>query len=131
LKPILNAAVLILLGSCVSNAQEVDAYAGLGTARASSNGQQIDTFGDNTLHATPAMGGTFLDFGINVFFNKQWGAGPRLAASRKPLARSLRVASRGRFNNPPLEFVHLVRPEVGQTIAFCRLSPARSHTPRA
>jgi hypothetical protein len=74
-KPTFNAVVLILLGLGLSKAQEVDVYAGVGTARASSNGQQIDTFGDNTPHATPGMGGTFPNFGINVFLNKQWGVG--------------------------------------------------------
>jgi opacity protein-like surface antigen len=79
LKSILNAAVLLLVGLSASRlqvcAQEVDAYLGVGTARASSNGQQIDTFGDHTLHATPSLGGVLPDFGINVFFNKQVGVG--------------------------------------------------------
>lgn len=79
MKSILSAAVLLLVGLSASRlqvcAQEVDAYLGVGTTRASSNGQQIDTFGDNTLYATPKMGGVFPDFGINVLFNKQVGVG--------------------------------------------------------
>jgi hypothetical protein len=79
LKSILNVAVLLFVGFFASRqpvrAQEVDAYFGLGTARASSSGQQIETFGDKTLYATPKMGGVFTDFGVNFFFNKQVGVG--------------------------------------------------------
>jgi opacity protein-like surface antigen len=79
MKSTLNLAVLIVVGFSASrqtvDAQEVDAYVGVGTARNSSNGQQIDTFGDNTPHAAPGMGGIFTDFGINVFFNRQVGVG--------------------------------------------------------
>jgi hypothetical protein len=56
-------------------AQQVDAYIGAGTARASSNGQRIDTFGDGTLYPTAAMDGVFTDFGISVFFKPQVGVG--------------------------------------------------------
>lgn len=56
-------------------AQQVDAYLGLGTARTSSTGQRIDTFGDGTLYATPAMGGVFENFGFNLFVNRQVGVG--------------------------------------------------------
>jgi hypothetical protein len=56
-------------------AQEVDAYIGLGTAWDSSNGNQIDTFGDQTLHAAPWLAGVFPHFGVNVLFNKQFGVG--------------------------------------------------------
>jgi len=28
--------------------------------------QSIDTFGDGTLYDTPAMGGVFTDFGLNL-----------------------------------------------------------------
>ena len=79
MKSILHVAVLLLVGFSASRqparAQEVDAYVGLGTARAIPNGQQIDTFGDGTLYATPKMGGVFTDFGVNFFFNKQVGVG--------------------------------------------------------
>lgn len=79
MKSILNFAVLLFLGFFVfrqpARAQEVDGYVGLGTARASSNGQQIDTFSDMTLHPTGRLGGTFTDWGFNVFFGKQFGLG--------------------------------------------------------
>jgi opacity protein-like surface antigen len=79
MKSALNAAVLVLLGFSASmqpaRAQEVDAYFGLGEARDRSNGQQIETFGDKTLHATPRLGGVSTDFGLNFFFNKQVGIG--------------------------------------------------------
>jgi hypothetical protein len=75
----LYAAVLLSLAfsACMqpARAQEVDAYFGLGEARDRSNGQQIDTFGDKTLHATPRLGGVSTDFGLNFFFNKQVGIG--------------------------------------------------------
>jgi len=57
------------------HAQEVDAFIGLGSSFASSNGQQIDTFGDGTLHATSSLSGVFTNFGVNVFFNRQVGVG--------------------------------------------------------
>jgi hypothetical protein len=48
LKSILNVAVLLFVGLSASRqpvrAQEVDVYIGLGTAHASSNGQQIDAY---------------------------------------------------------------------------------------
>jgi hypothetical protein len=79
LKSTLNLAVSLLVGLSAFRqpvrAQEVDAYIGLGTAHANSNGQQIDTLSDNTLRATPGMGGAYTDFGINVFFNRQVGVG--------------------------------------------------------
>jgi hypothetical protein len=57
------------------HAQQVDLFLGIGTARASSNGQSIDTFGDGTLYSTPALNGVFTDFGGAVFLNKQFGVG--------------------------------------------------------
>ena len=79
MKSILHVAVLLFVWLSASRqpvrAQEVDAYIGLGTAHASSNGQQLDTFGDKTLHATRGLGGVFTDFGVNFFFNKQVGVG--------------------------------------------------------
>jgi len=79
LKPIIHVAALLFLGLFASRqlvlAQEVDGYVGLGTARAGSNGQQINTFGDGNLYATGSLGGTFTDWGFNVFFGKQVGVG--------------------------------------------------------
>jgi outer membrane protein with beta-barrel domain len=60
-------------------AQEVAAYFGLGSAYDSSNGNQIDTFGDGTLHKTPHLIGLFAELGASVFFNKHVGVGAELA----------------------------------------------------
>ncbi|HEV3330705.1 MAG TPA: hypothetical protein VG096_06980 [Bryobacteraceae bacterium] len=79
MKSICQAAVLLALGLVASlqlvRAQEVDGYVGFGTARAGSNGQQIDTFSDGTLHATGSLDGAFTDWGANVLFGKQFGVG--------------------------------------------------------
>jgi hypothetical protein len=79
LKSILHVVVLLGVGFFVSRqpvrAQEVDAFIGLGTAHVSSNGRQIDTFGDGTLQPTSGMGGVFTNFGANLFFNRQLGVG--------------------------------------------------------
>jgi hypothetical protein len=68
-------ALVTLLSSLPARAQQVDAYLGIGTARAGSNGQSINTFGDGTLYPTPALGGVFEDFGLNVFVHRQIGFG--------------------------------------------------------
>jgi hypothetical protein len=53
----------------------VDGFIGIGTDRDSSNGRSIDTFGDGTLHNTPALGGVSTEYGASVFINKQVGVG--------------------------------------------------------
>jgi hypothetical protein len=58
-----------------AQAGPVFAYFGAGSAYASSNGQQIDTFGDGNLYNTPKLGGTFLDFGAGIMFTDHFGAG--------------------------------------------------------
>jgi hypothetical protein len=70
-------AVLILSAFSHSTvqAQQVDAFLGIGTARAGSSGQSLNTFGDGTLYATPALSGVFEDFGVDVFVGKQIGIG--------------------------------------------------------
>jgi len=75
LRSLLIAALILSASPTSTPAQQVDAYIGLGTARASSTGQKIDTFRDGTLFATPAMGGVFEDFGASVFINRQIGFG--------------------------------------------------------
>ena len=72
---LITALVLCAFSASTVRAQQVDAYLGLGTARTSSTGQSINTFGDGTLYATPAMGGVFENFGVNLFVNKQVGVG--------------------------------------------------------
>lgn len=63
----------------VVRAQEVAAYFGLGSAYDSSNGAQIDTFGDGTLYKTPHLVGLFADLGASVFISKHVGVGAELA----------------------------------------------------
>ena len=59
----------------VAAAQGVDAFFGLGTARAKSTGVPIDTFGTGTLYNTPSLGGTFLKFGGDLMLTPHFGAG--------------------------------------------------------
>lgn len=61
------------------HAQEVGAYLGFGSAYATSNGSQIDTFGDGTLYRSPHLTGLFMQLGANVFFNKQVGVGAEMS----------------------------------------------------
>jgi len=73
-----HVAILIVsagVSATVLHAQQVDLFLGIGTARASSNGQSINTFGDGTLYDTPALNGVFTDFGGAIFLNKQFGVG--------------------------------------------------------
>ena len=80
---LVNAVATALLGFSASlpavHAQEVGAYLGFGGAHDSSNGSQIDTFGDGTLHKSPHMVGLFMQLGASVFFNKQFGVGAELS----------------------------------------------------
>ena len=62
-----------------ARAQQVDLFLGVGTARDGSNGHQINTFGDGTLHATPSMGGAYSDFGASILFKPQLGIGWTIA----------------------------------------------------
>ena len=73
--PIAALILYAALSARTLRVQQVDAFLGLGTARASSTGQSINTFGDGTLYDTPAMGGVFSDFGLSLFVNKQVGFG--------------------------------------------------------
>ena len=76
MKRTLCVASLLAAGLLAARAwaQQVDIFLGVGTARAGSNGQKIDTFGDGTLYSTPSLGGTFSDFGASVFIGPQFGA---------------------------------------------------------
>jgi hypothetical protein len=65
-KPIIALLLSATFSASMVRAQQVDAYLGAGTARASSNGQSINTFGDGTLYNTPALGGVFTDFGLSL-----------------------------------------------------------------
>lgn len=60
-------------------AQEVAAYLGLGGTYVTSNGSQIDTFSDGTLHKTPSLNGVFTDLGATAFIGRNWGVGAELA----------------------------------------------------
>ena len=67
---------ILLFGSLhMAKAQSASVYFGLGTARDSSNGQPIDTFGDGTLFSTPRMGGLFETIGGDVMFKPSFGVG--------------------------------------------------------
>jgi len=68
----------LFLPASVARAQQVSAYLGFGSAHDSSNGSQIDTFSDGTLHNTPSLGGFFMALGAGVFVNKQLGIGADL-----------------------------------------------------
>ena len=73
---ILPLLVIVLFGSVqLAKAQNATVYFGLGTARDSSNGQVIDTFGDGTLYSTPRMGGLFETIGGDFMFRPQLGVG--------------------------------------------------------
>jgi|SRR5579872_1023643 len=54
-------------------------YSGFGSAHDSSNGTQSDTFSDGTLYRSPHLVEFFMQFGTNVFFNKQVGVGAELS----------------------------------------------------
>jgi hypothetical protein len=64
-----------LIGANVASAQGVDAFFGLSTARATSSGVPIDTFGTGTPLTTPALDGVFLKFGGDIMFTPHLGAG--------------------------------------------------------
>lgn len=67
---------ILLFGTIPSmKAQNASVYFGLGTARDSSSGQAIDTFGDGTLFNTPRMGGLFETIGGDVMFRPTFGVG--------------------------------------------------------
>jgi hypothetical protein len=68
-------AISLGFSAATLRAQQVDLSLGFGTARADSNGQSINTFGDGTLYSTPSLGGVFTDFGASVFFTRQLGVG--------------------------------------------------------
>ena len=70
---ILNSLIWIGLVAAPARAQQVDAYFGMGTAQAKSNGQPLDT-ADGPAKA-PRLTGPFADLGINVFLNRQFGVG--------------------------------------------------------
>ena len=77
MKPaILSTAAMALACASIepARAQEVGAYIGFGGDYATSTGAQIDTFGDGTLHKTPALNGVFGHIGADIYFKKNWAA---------------------------------------------------------
>jgi hypothetical protein len=76
---LLHSSVLVfsLLGfGALANAQNgLDAYFGVGTSTADSNGQQIDTFSDGTLFGTPKLTGAFGKAGADLMFTPHFGVG--------------------------------------------------------
>jgi hypothetical protein len=67
--------VLLFGGVRRASAQSGDVFFGMGTATDSSNGQQINTFGDGTLYNTPKMTGLFGTFGADYMFRPHLGVG--------------------------------------------------------
>jgi hypothetical protein len=73
---ILPVLGILLLGSIqLAKAQNATVYFGLGTARDSSNGQLVDTFGDGNLFSTPRMAGLFETIGGDFMFRPHLGVG--------------------------------------------------------
>jgi hypothetical protein len=68
----------LLVPARVARAQEVSAYFSLGSAYVTSNGSQVDTFGDGILHKTPSLDGIAADLGASVFINARMGIGTQL-----------------------------------------------------
>lgn len=73
----LLASAVLVTASATMDAQvpQVNAYFGLGTATDSSNGQQIDTFGDGNFYNTPKITGLFATVGANVMLTPHYGVG--------------------------------------------------------
>ena len=69
----------LLVSSSLVMAQQANAYFGVGTAHADSNGQAIDTFGTGTGLATPKLTGTFLDVGGSFLVTPHFGVGANLS----------------------------------------------------
>lgn len=68
-------AILLFGPVQLVKAQSASVYFGLGTARDSSNGQAIDTFGTGTPLNTPRMDGLFEMIGGDVLFRPSFGVG--------------------------------------------------------
>ncbi len=76
LRTVICSISVLCFGATFAHAQNgLDAYFGIGTARADSNGQQVDTFGDGTLYSTPKLNGTFGKAGADLMFTPHFGVG--------------------------------------------------------
>ena len=64
----------LFIAAQLSMAQNVNFYAGVGTALDSSSNQQINTFGTAT-YTTPKLGGAFPDIGVTGMVTKHFGMG--------------------------------------------------------
>jgi len=71
----LPALMALTAGMQFANAQQFNAYYGVGTAMDSSSNTQIDTFGTGSPFTTPKLGGLFSDFGASFMATKQFGVG--------------------------------------------------------
>jgi len=71
----LSLVILTFVAVISTHAQDADVFFGVGTARASSTNQQVDTFGNGTLYPTPEMKGTFGTFGANYMVRPHLGMG--------------------------------------------------------
>jgi outer membrane protein W len=63
------------MGATYAHAQDVDVFAGVGTATAPSSGNSIDTFSTGTPFTTPKLGGAFGKVGADFMFSKHFGVG--------------------------------------------------------
>ncbi len=76
---VLKSTVTVVAGmlffAAFANAQRVDAYLGLGTARDPSSNQLIDLFGTGTGAPTTALGGVFMTLGGGVMLKPSLGVG--------------------------------------------------------
>ena len=82
MRVILNTTALLALAIATMRplqAQEVSAYLGVGGAHESSNGAEIETFGDGNLYKTPGMGGVFAQVGASIFVTKHVGIGAEIS----------------------------------------------------
>ena len=67
--------LFLCLSANFAQAQGPDVFFGVGTASASSNGQQIDTFQDGNLYSTPSLKGAFGKVGADIMITPHFGVG--------------------------------------------------------
>jgi hypothetical protein len=70
----------LVAGANFAYAQNPSVYFGLGTARASSSNQLINTYGTGTLYPTPKLTGLFGTFGGDVMFRPYLGVGAEFSS---------------------------------------------------
>ena len=101
-------------------AQQVDAYFGLSTARVSSNGQQIDTFGDGTLMRRRAWEAPLPISASTSSSTGNWGLAGHRPGSGLP--RTMLVSRITRHSMPSMAFFSL--PNSGPRVPLRNYAPA-------